>query len=90
MNPLIFTVTAEIVPVQLRGRVFGAVRAGAWASIPGILLGGVLVETIGVAATFLALGVCYSAVVACGFFNPAFRAMDETSHLHNRDEVLLR
>ena len=91
LNPLIFTVTAEIVPIQLRGRVFGAVRAGAWASIPlGILLGGVLVETIGVAATFLAIGVCYSAVVAYGFFNPAFRAMDETSHLHDRDEVLLR
>ena len=77
LNPLIFTVTAELVPASLRGRVFGAVRAGAWASIPlGILLGGVLVETVGVAATFLAIGVCYAAVVGYGFFNAAFREMD--------------
>jgi MFS family permease len=77
INPLIFTLVAESVPTHLRGRVFGAVRAGAWASIPlGILLGGLLVETIGVAATFLAIGVSYSALVAYGFFNPAFREMD--------------
>ncbi|HEY4622043.1 MAG TPA: MFS transporter, partial [Gaiellaceae bacterium] len=80
LNPLIFTVTAEIVPTQLRGRVFGAVRAGAWASIPlGILLGGLLVETVGVAATFLAIGVCYAAVVGYGFVNPAFRELDHRS-----------
>ena len=77
LNPLIFTVTAEIVPTELRGRVFGAVRAGAWAAIPlGILLGGVAVEAFGIAATLLAIGVCYAAVVGYGFFNPAFREMD--------------
>jgi MFS family permease len=78
LNPLIFTVTAELVPVELRGRVFGAVRAGAWAAIPlGILVGGVLVSAIGVAATFLSIGLCYAAVVGYGFVNPAFRRMDE-------------
>jgi MFS family permease len=78
LNPLIFTVTAEVVPAHLRGRVFGAVRAGAWAAIPlGILLGGALVEAVGVATTFLAIGVCYAAVVGYGFFNPAFRRLDE-------------
>jgi MFS family permease len=77
INPLIFTMVAEIVPVHLRGRVFGAVRAGAWASIPlGILAGGVLVTAIGVAATFLAIGISYALLVAYGFFNPAFREMD--------------
>ena len=77
INPLIFTIVAEVVPLHLRGRVFGAVRAGAWASIPlGILVGGVLVSTIGVAATFLAIGVSYTALVAYGFFNPAFRELD--------------
>ena len=80
LNPLIFTVTAEVVPTELRGRVFGAVRAGAWASIPlGILVGGVLVETVGVATTFLAIAICYAAVVGYGFFNPAFREMDRAS-----------
>ena len=77
INPLIFTVLTEVVPKDLRGRIFGAVRAGAWSSIPlGVLLGGVIVGTFGVAATFLAIGVLYSLVVAYGFFNPAFRAMD--------------
>ncbi|MBA2742605.1 MAG: MFS transporter [Actinobacteria bacterium] len=79
INPLIFTVLAEVVPTHLRGRVFGAVRAGAWAAIPlGILVGGALVGTIGVAKTFLVIGVGYSAVVGYGFFNPAFRGMDRS------------
>ena len=78
LNPLIFTVLTEVVPTELRGRVFGAVRAGAWASIPlGILLGGVVVAAIGVASTFLAIGLAYVAVTLYGFFNPAFREMDE-------------
>ena len=78
INPLLFTVMTEIVPSELRGRVYGAVRAGAWAAIPlGILLGGVLVATVGVAATFLAMGVLLAVVVGYGFFNPAFREMDQ-------------
>lgn len=77
LNPLLFTVTAELVPVDLRGRVFGAVRAGAWSAIPlGILFGGLLVETVGVAATFLGIGIAYAALVGYGFFNPAFRGLD--------------
>jgi predicted MFS family arabinose efflux permease len=77
INPLLFTVQTEIVPAELRGRVFGAIRAGAWASIPlGILLGGLAVAAIGAAGTLLAMGVLLAAVVAYGFFNPTFREMD--------------
>jgi MFS family permease len=77
INPLLFTVTTELVPSHLRGRVFGAVRGGAWAAIPlGTLLGGVLVGEIGVAATFLVIGVLLAVVVAYAFVNPAFREMD--------------
>jgi MFS family permease len=77
LNPLLLTVATEVVPTRLRGRVFGAMRAGAWASIPaGILLGGVVVEAIGVAATLLAIGLCYLAVTSYGFLNPAFRELD--------------
>jgi len=77
LNPLLFTVSSEVVPTRLRGRVFGATKAGAWASIPlGILLGGLAVETLGVAATLLVIGLCYLAVTSFGFFNPAFREMD--------------
>jgi MFS family permease len=91
INPLLFTVTTELVPTQLRGRVFGAVRGGAWAAIPlGTLLGGVIVGAAGVAATFLAIGVLLALVVAYGFVNPAFRELDRRSELDDRDEVLLR
>jgi MFS family permease len=77
INPLLFTVQTEIVPSHLRGRVFGAVRAGAWAAIPlGILLGSAAVAVAGVAATFLAMGVLLAAVVGYGYLNPAFREMD--------------
>jgi MFS family permease len=77
VNPLLATIQFELVPASLRGRVFGATRAGAWAAIPlGVLLGGFVVQTIGVAATFLAIGICYLGVAAFGFFNPAFHEMD--------------
>jgi MFS family permease len=77
INPLLFTVMTEIVPAHLRGRAFGTVRAGAWASIPlGILLGSVMVAAAGVAATLLTMGTLLAALVAYSFFNPAFREMD--------------
>jgi len=78
LNPLLGTLQYALVPVDLRGRVFGVVTSGAWAAIPaGVLIGGVVVEAIGVAATFLTIGVCYVSVVAFAFFNPAFRRMDQ-------------
>jgi MFS family permease len=80
INPLLFTVSTEIVPSALRGRVFGAIRAGAWAAIPlGILVGGVMVAAIGAPATFLVMGVLLAAVVGYGFFDPTFREMDSPS-----------
>jgi MFS family permease len=92
LNPLLLTVATEVVPVRLRGRVFGAMRAGAWASIPaGILLGGVVVEAVGVSATLLGIGLCYVAVTGYGFFNPAFREFDrDESQVDDREQVLLR
>jgi MFS family permease len=91
INPLLLTVASEVVPARLRGRVFGATRAGAWAAIPlGILLGGVVVEQIGVVATFLAIGLCYLAVTTYGFFNPAFAELDRPSQADDGEQVLLR
>jgi hypothetical protein len=34
------------------------------------------VAALGLAATFLVIGIAYAAVVGYGFFNPAFRGMD--------------
>jgi hypothetical protein len=40
------------------------------------LIGGLVVETIGVAGALLAIGLCYLAVTLYGFFNSAFRELD--------------
>jgi MFS family permease len=77
LNPILQTVAYARIPIELRGRVLGTLTAVAYAAIPlGILLGGALIEAIGVGATMLAIGLCYLAVTAYGFFNPAFREMD--------------
>lgn len=82
INPLLFTVQTEIVPAELRGRIFGAIRAGAWASIPlGILLGGLALAAIGAPATFLVMGLSLAVVVGYGFFNRTFREMDATAEV---------
>ena len=77
INPLLGTLQFELVPAELRGRVFGATTAGAWGAIPiGVLLGGVVAGAIGAQRTFLLIGVCYVLVTTYGFVNPAFREMD--------------
>jgi predicted MFS family arabinose efflux permease len=77
INPILATVEYERIPPALRGRVLGAITAGAWASIPaGALLGGLVIEWAGVETTLLVIGACYLAVTAFGLVNPAFRAMD--------------
>ena len=89
INPLLLVVLTDATPTRMRGRIFGASRAGAWASIPaGILLGGVVVQAIGVAVTLLAIGLSYVALTAYGFFNPAFRDLDRpdgSSHVPSSD-----
>ena len=78
LNPILATVGYARIPVALRGRVLGTVTAAAYSAIPlGILAGGLVIEAIGVGPTLLAIGLCYVAVTAYGFFNPAFREMDK-------------
>jgi MFS family permease len=78
LNPILATVAYERIPAALRGRVLGTATAAAYAAIPlGILGGGLLIEAIGVGPTLLAIGLCYFAVTGYGFFNSAFREMDE-------------
>jgi predicted MFS family arabinose efflux permease len=61
----------------MRGRVLGATIAGAYLAIPaGAVLGGLVVEWIGVAATLAVIGVCYLVVTSAGVFNRTFRQMD--------------
>jgi MFS family permease len=77
LNPILAVVAYERVPPHMRGRVFGVGMAGSYAAIPlGALLGGIVVEVVGIQATLAAIGICYLAVTGYGLVNPAFREMD--------------
>jgi predicted MFS family arabinose efflux permease len=77
LNPVLATVAYERIPAHMRGRVLGATVAGAYLAIPaGAVLGGLVIEWIGVAATLAAIGACYLLVTSAGVFNRTFRQMD--------------
>lgn len=78
LNPLILTVAQEHTPRQTRGRVFGLLRAVVMAGTPfGFLLGGFVVEGVGLMHALIGMGICYLAVTLSMFFNPALRGMDK-------------
>jgi MFS family permease len=83
LNPILAVVAYERVPPHMRGRVFGVGMAGSYAAIPlGALLGGIVVEVVGIQATLAAIGICYLAVTGYGLVNPAFREMDARPAQH--------
>lgn len=62
------------IPVEMRGRALGIVRALAWMAIPlGALCGGWVISAIGVRATFLSLGTLYVATALSSAVNPGLR-----------------
>ncbi len=77
LNPIIDTLKYERVPEDLRGRVFDAMTAGMFVAMPlGVLLGGYLLEWVGLRATLLGVFACYLAVTLGMLVIPAFRDMD--------------
>ncbi|HSJ50954.1 MAG TPA: MFS transporter [Actinomycetota bacterium] len=77
INPVIDTVYLERVPAGVRGRVFGVTHAAAWIAIPlGVLLGGSIIDLIGLRATFLVTGAAYLAVTVTARFSDALRGLD--------------
>lgn len=63
LNPTLGAIQLERIPEHLRGRVFGATSAGAWAGMPlGSLLGGISADLVGVRVSFGILLVLYTAV----------------------------
>jgi len=78
LNPLMVTIRHERSPEALRGRVFSTYSAVSMAAQPfGILIGGILIDRVGVTPTVVILG---SAAQLCGLIAllaiPAFRQMD--------------
>lgn len=81
LNPIIATVRFERVPASMRGRVFGMVTAGAYSAMPlGVLAAGFMLESVGLRATLLSVGVCYVLTTTTLIVNPAIREMDSISH----------
>lgn len=77
INPILSTVEYERIPHNMRGRVFGAMTAGAWMAMPlGVLLGGYAIEWGGLVPTLLVIGGFYLLVTVSLTFNPVLKLMD--------------
>jgi MFS family permease len=80
LNPILHTVEFERVPPHMRGRVLGLTMALAWMAMPfGVLVAGVLVETVGLRATLLGAGIAYVLIAASIWINRAMKEMDTTA-----------
>ncbi|MDQ2681919.1 MAG: MFS transporter [Chloroflexota bacterium] len=78
LNPILMTVEFARIPPAMRARVFGAITAGAFLAMPvGVLLGGVLIEGIGLRWSFLLIGLVYVVTTLTLAINPAIHEMDE-------------
>jgi MFS family permease len=78
LNPIIDSVSYERIPANMRGRIFGAIQAGAWIAMPmGVLLGGVLTEAIGLTPLLIIMGVIYLATTLSIAAIPAMKGMEK-------------
>lgn len=78
LNPIIGAVEFERIPETMRGRVFGAVTAGAWIAMPlGMLFGGIFTEKLGVFPMLIFLGTTYLIVTLSMAFIPAMKKMNQ-------------
>ncbi|HEX2295032.1 MAG TPA: MFS transporter [Actinomycetota bacterium] len=74
LNGILGAAEYERIPEEMRGRALGIIRALAWMAIPlGGLVGGWLIEAIGLRATFLSLGGLYVATALSSAVNPGLR-----------------
>jgi MFS family permease len=77
LNPIIGAVEFERIPKSMRGRVGGAISAGAWSAMPlGMLAGGVLTEVLGVRPMLVGLGIVYFLTTLSMAFIPAIKEMN--------------
>ena len=82
LNPIIGAVEYERVPKDMRGRVFGAVSAGAWSAMPlGMLIGGLMTEQFGAHTMLLGLGAIYFLTTFSMAFIPAMKEMNRKENI---------
>jgi MFS family permease len=84
LNPIIGALEFERVPPDMRGRVFGAIQAGAWIAMPlGMLLGGVLTDRLGTLVMLIGLGITYFITTLSMAFIPAMKEMNRKPQASN-------
>jgi hypothetical protein len=77
INPILMVVEYERIPVNMRGRVFGLVKAVAWGAMPlGALTAGSIVDWLGLITTLVAIGIVYLLVTVMTACAPTWREMD--------------
>jgi predicted MFS family arabinose efflux permease len=77
LNPIIGAIEFERIPHNMRGRVFGAITAGAWIAMPlGMLLGGVLTDRLGTFVMMIGMAIAYFLTTLSMAFIPAMKEMN--------------
>ena len=77
INPIIGAIQFERIPAPMRGRVFGAMTAGAWTAMPlGMLLGGILTDRLGTFVMMIGMALAFLLATGSMAFIPAFKEMD--------------
>ena len=78
INPILGAVQYERVPPELRGRVIGAISAGANLAMPlGVLVGGVLLDHLSLGLVYGLVAGTFLIATLTMLFNPIFRQMDK-------------
>jgi MFS family permease len=76
INPIGMTVQQEIIPSEMRARVFGAASAGYMAGVPiGGLVSGYLIARVGLIPALFAMGTCSLLATSSLLINPALKDM---------------
>ncbi|GHO69719.1 hypothetical protein KSC_086110 [Ktedonobacter sp. SOSP1-52] len=74
INPILSTMEQELVPAELRARVFGALTAMAFLGMPiGGLIAGFLVDWLGITPGILIFGCIYLLSTISLLFNPSLK-----------------
>lgn len=88
LNPIIGAVEFERIPARMRGRVFGAITAGAWLAMPpGMLLGGAWTEYFGTYRLLIGLGITYFVTTLSMAFIPAMKEMNRKTSAASLETV---
>ena len=77
LNPIIGAIEFERIPPHMRGRVFGAITAGAWIAMPlGMLLGGIFTDRFGTFVMMIGLAITFLLTIVSMAFIPAMKEMN--------------